>query len=91
MLNLEQIAQIDRETLWLEITDADLQIAEPSPQLYSNRTGLNHARSNRLCLHKFRSWLTGAGIDYTPSFSDLELDPLWDVVTGCAIEIGRTD
>ena len=90
MLNLEQIAQIDRETLWLEITDTDLQIAEPSPQLYSNRTGLNHARSNRLCLHKFRSWLTGAGIDYTPSFSDLELDPLWDVVNGCAIEIGRT-
>ena len=35
MLNLEQIAQIDRETLWLEITDADLQIAEPSPQFYS--------------------------------------------------------
>ena len=90
MLNLEQIAQIDRETLWLEITDTDLQIAEPSPQLYSNRTGLNHARSNRLCLHKFRAWLTASGIDYTPSFSDLEMSPLWDVVNGCAIEIGRT-
>jgi hypothetical protein len=90
MLNLEQIEQIDRETIWLEITDADLQTAEPSIQLYSNRTGLNHARSNQLCLHKFRAWLTGSGIDYTPSFSDLEMYPLWDVVNGCAIEIGKT-
>ncbi len=90
MLNLEQIVQIDRETLWLEITAADLQIAEPSPQLYSNRTGLNYARSNRLCLHKFGAWLTASGIDYTPSFSELELYPLWDVVNGCAIDLGRT-
>ena len=89
MLNLEQIAQIDRETLWLEITDADLQIAEPSSQFYSNRTGLNYARSNRLCLHKFRSWLTASEIDYNPIFSDLEMSPLWDVVNGCAIEIGK--
>lgn len=89
MLNLEQIEQIDRETLWLEITDTDLQIAEPSPQLYSNRTGLNHARSNRLCLHKFRSWLKELELDYTPSFSDLEISSLWDVVNGCAIEIGK--
>jgi Protein of unknown function (DUF1822) len=90
MLNLEQIAQIDRETLWLEITDADLQIAETSPQFYSNRTGLNHARSNRLCLYKFRSWLTASEIDYIPIFSDLEMSSLWDVVNGCAIEIGKT-
>jgi hypothetical protein len=90
MLNLEQIKQIDRETIWLEITDADLQIAEPFPQLYSNRTGLNYARSNRLCLHKFKSWLTGSEIDYTPSFPDSEMYPLWDVVNGCAIEIGKT-
>ena len=89
MLNLEQIAQIDRETVWLKITDADLQIAEPSLQLYSNRTGLNHARSNRLCLHKFGAWLTQLGIDYTPSFP-LEMYSLWDVVNGCAIEIGKT-
>ena len=90
MLNLEQIAQIERETVWLEITDADLQSAEPSPQLYSNRTGLNHARSNRLCLHKFGAWLTELGIEYTSSFSDLELYPLWDVVNGCAIAVGKT-
>ena len=90
MLNLEQIVQIDRETIWLEITPADLQIAEPSPQLYSNRTGLNYARSNRLCLHKFGAWLTASGIDYTPSFSEPELYPLWDVINGFAIEIGKT-
>ncbi len=89
MLNLEQIAQIERETVWLEITDTDLQSAEPSPQLYSNRTGLNHARSNRLCLHKFGAWLTELGIDYTPSFSELEFCPLWDVVNGCAISVGK--
>jgi Protein of unknown function (DUF1822) len=90
MLNLEQIKQIDRETIWLEITDTDLQVAEPSPQLYSNRTGLNYARSSRLCLHKFGACLTGSEIDYTPSFPNFEMYPLWDVVNGCAIEIGKT-
>jgi Protein of unknown function (DUF1822) len=89
MLNLERINQIDRETIWLEITDADLQISEPSPQLYSNQTGLNYARSNKLCLHKFRAWLTASEIDYAPS-SDFEMHSLWDVVNGCAIEIGKT-
>jgi Protein of unknown function (DUF1822) len=89
MLSLERLKQIDRETIWLEITDADLQIAEPSPQLYSNRTGLNYARLNKLCLHKFREWLTASGIDYTPS-PDSEMYPIWDVVNGCAIEIGKT-
>jgi Protein of unknown function (DUF1822) len=89
MLNLAQIERIDRQTIWLEITDADLQIAEPSPQLYSNRTGLNYARLNKLCLHKFRAWLTALEIDYTPS-PDSEMYPLWDVVNGCAIEIGKT-
>ncbi len=90
MLNLEQIAQIDRETIWLEITAADLQSTEPSPQLYSNRTGLNYARSSQLCLHKFGAWLTAAEIDYTPIFPEVEMYPLWDVVNGCAIEVGKT-
>ncbi len=90
MLNLEQIRQIDRETLWLEITDTDLQISEPLPQLCANITGVNYARSNRLCLHKFGAWLTDAEIEYTPSFPDLEMYPLWDVMNGCAIEIGKT-
>lgn len=90
MLNLEQIKQIDRETVWLEITDRDLQIAEPSPQIYSNQTGLYYAHLNKLCLHKFCAWLTASAIDYTPSFSDAEMYPFWDVVNGCAIEIGKT-
>jgi hypothetical protein len=90
MLNLERITQIDRATIWLEITPADLQTAEPSPQLYSNRMGLNHGRSNRLCLQKFGAWLTASDIQYTPSFSELEINPLWDVVNGCAIEVGKT-
>jgi Protein of unknown function (DUF1822) len=90
MLNLEQIKQIDRETIWLEITDTDFQNAEPSLQLYSNRTGLNYARFNQLCLHKFGEWLTASEIDYTPIFPDSEMYPLWDVVNGCAIEIGKT-
>jgi hypothetical protein len=90
MLNLEQIRQIDRETLWLEITDTDLQVSEPLPQLCTNMTGVNYARSNRLCLHKFGAWLTDAEIAYTPSFPDLEMYPLWDVVNGAAIEIGKT-
>jgi hypothetical protein len=90
MLSLQTIAQIERQTIWLEITTADLEVTTPSPQLYSNRTGLNYGRSNRLCLHKFGEWLTASGIKYTPSFSELEMNPLWDVVNGCAVEIGKT-
>jgi hypothetical protein len=90
MLSLQTIEQIDRTTIWLEITPADLQTAEPSPQLYSNRMGLNYGRSNRLCLQKFGAWLTAFDIEYTPSFSELEMNLLWDVVNGCAIEVGKT-
>jgi Protein of unknown function (DUF1822) len=90
MLNLAQIERIDRQTIWLEITDADLQMAEPLHHKYSNLTGLNHARSNQLCLMKFGAWLTAAEIDYQPSFLDSEMCPLWDVVNGCAIQIGKT-
>jgi Protein of unknown function (DUF1822) len=90
MLSLQTIAQIDRQTIWLKITTDDLQIATPSPQLYSNRTGLNYGRLNRLCLHKFGAWLTELGIEYAPSFSELEMNSLWDVVNGCAVEIGKT-
>ena len=52
MLNLEQITQIDRQAIWLELTDTDLQTAEPARQDYANLTGANNARSNQLCLTK---------------------------------------
>jgi hypothetical protein len=90
MLNLERIKQIDRQTIWLEVTDADLQTAEPSRQDYANLTGANNARSNQLCLTKVDEWLTGLEIDYTPSFTELEMHSLWDVVNGCAIDIDKT-
>jgi Protein of unknown function (DUF1822) len=89
MLNLAQIKRIDRDTLWLEITDADLQISEPA-QLYTNRTGVNNARSNQLCLHKFGAWLTALELDYTSGFPDLEMYALWDVVNGCTVSVGKT-
>jgi Protein of unknown function (DUF1822) len=90
MLNLEQLTQIDRQTIWLELTDTDLQTAEPVRQAYANLTGANNARSNQLCLTKVGEWLTGLEIDYLPSFTELEIHSLWDVVNGCAINIDRT-
>jgi Protein of unknown function (DUF1822) len=90
MLNLEQIRQIDRETLWLEITPSELAIAQPSSQLYANPTGLNNALLNQLCLNKFQAWLLELEIEASSSFSTTDFQPLWDVVTGCAIEIGKT-
>jgi Protein of unknown function (DUF1822) len=90
MLSLEQIKQIDQETIWLEITDRDLHNAEALSQFYSNQTGLNCARLNKLCLDKFTEWLSTSEIEYTPSFPDSEIHSLWDVVNGCAIEIGKT-
>jgi Protein of unknown function (DUF1822) len=88
MLNLEQIRQIDRETLWLEITPPELAAAQPPSQLYANPTGLNSALLNQLCLNKFQAWLLELQIETSPSTTDFQ--PLWDVVTGCAIEIGKT-
>jgi Protein of unknown function (DUF1822) len=89
MLTLKQIEQIDRETIWIEITNADIQNTEPPRQSYSNLTGLNNALLNQLCLAKVSGWLTAIETACQPSFTDLEMCPLWDVVNGCAIQIDK--
>ena len=89
LLNLEQIKAIDPQSIWLEISSDEIERSIPNPQLYSNPTGIENARSNQLCLTKFQTWLDEQKISYQPSFSETESSTIWDVVTGCAIEIGK--
>jgi Protein of unknown function (DUF1822) len=90
MLNLEQLQQIDPQAIWLEITPSDLETAQPNAQLYSNPTGLHNATLNQLCLHKFRDWLSEIELEATASFNETDCLPIWDVVTGCSLNIGKT-
>jgi hypothetical protein len=89
LLNLEQLKAIDPKSIWLEISADDLAQSEPNPQLYPNQTGINNARINRLCLNKFQTWLDTQEIEHRDGFNETELPEIWDVVTGCAIEIGK--
>ena len=88
-LNLELLQAIEPESIWLEIVPAEIALSQPHPQLYSNQTGLSNAKLNQLCLNKFQAWLTEREISFTLSFTAAELTTIWDVVTGCAIEIGK--
>ena len=89
LLNLEQLKAIDPKAIWLEISTDDLAQAEPNPQDYSNSTGINNARIERLCLQKFQTWLDEQQISHSLSFTDTELASIYDVVTGSAIEVGN--
>jgi Protein of unknown function (DUF1822) len=90
LLTLEQIKAIDPQTLWLEIMPADIDRATPSPQLYTNPTGINNALLSQLCLDKFQTWLNDLEIANRVSLTATELPQIWDVVSGGAIEIDRT-
>jgi Protein of unknown function (DUF1822) len=90
LLTLEQLKAIDPQTLWLEITPADLDRATPNPQIYTNPTGINNALLSRLCLDKFQTWLHDREINHRVSFTADELPQIWDVISGGAIEIDRT-
>jgi Protein of unknown function (DUF1822) len=89
LLNLEQLNAIDPTSIWLEITPDEIDRAAPDPQLYVNPTGLHNALIDRLCLTKFQAWLDEQDINHHASFNDIESTTIWDVVTGCAIEIGK--
>lgn len=89
LLTLEQIKAIDPTSIWLEITPDEIDRATPNPQLYSNPTGIHNALIDRICLTKFQIWLDEQDIVHHASFNDTELTTIWDVVTGCAIEIGK--
>jgi Protein of unknown function (DUF1822) len=89
LLNLEQFKAIDPKSIWFEISTEDLAQAEPNHQDYSNPTAINNARIDRLCLQKIKTWLNEQRISHCPSFDDIELASIWDVVTGSAIEVGN--
>jgi hypothetical protein len=89
LLTIEQIKAIDPTSVWLDITPAEIDRSPPNPQLYSNHTGINNAQLNQLCLTKFQTWLIDRDIPHQSSFNDTELSTIWDVVTGCAIQIGK--
>ncbi len=88
-LTLKQLQEIEAETIWLGLTSAEIELAQSDLRTYSNQTGLNYAHLNQLCLSKFQAWLDEQEISHRLSFSIDELITIWDVVTGCAIEIGR--
>ncbi len=90
MLNLEQLQQIYPQAIWLDITPPDLEAAQPNAQLYSNSTGLYNATLNQLCLNKFRDWLSAIEIDAAASLNQTDWPPIWDVLTGCSLNIGKT-
>jgi Protein of unknown function (DUF1822) len=90
LLTLEQLKAIDPQTLWLEITPADLDRATPNPQLYANPTGIHNALLSQLCLDKFQAWLHDREINHRVSFTADELPQIWDVISGGAIEIDLT-
>jgi hypothetical protein len=89
MLNIETLQAIESYSLWLEITPAEIELARPNPQIYSNHTSLNNAHLNQLCITKFREWLVEQEIEHSLGFTADELTTIWDVVTGCAILIPR--
>ena len=90
VLNIETLQAIESDTLWLEITPAQIELALPNFQLYSNLTSLDRAHLNQLCANTFGEWLTEREIEHSLSFSSDELTTIWDVVTGCAIDVGKT-
>jgi Protein of unknown function (DUF1822) len=89
LLNIDQIQTIDSRSIWLDISADDLDRSKPNPQFYPNPTGLYNARLNQLCLTKVGAWLAQNEISHRPSFNETEFSTIWDVVTGCAIEIGK--
>jgi hypothetical protein len=89
LLTTSQINAIDPKSIWVDISADDLDRSTPTPQLYPNPTGLYNARLNQLCLTKVGAWLAQQGISHRPSFNETEFPTVWDVVTGCAIEIGK--
>jgi Protein of unknown function (DUF1822) len=76
LLTLEQIKAIDPASIWIDITPAEI-------------TEIDNFQLNQLCLAKFQTWLTDRDIPHQPSFSDDKSSTIWDVVTGCAINIGK--
>jgi Protein of unknown function (DUF1822) len=89
-INIESIQSLEPQKIWLRIDSEVIDRIQPDPNRYSSSTGLTNAELNRLCLNRFQSWLDEMEIVHTSSFTDEESTSIWDVVTGCAIEVGKT-
>jgi Protein of unknown function (DUF1822) len=89
-LTIQQLQAIEPERIWLELTPEDLKLAQPNPKIHSNQTSLDNAELSQLCLNKFQDWLKEQEISSKVSFTPNELTTIWDVVSGCAIDIGKT-
>jgi hypothetical protein len=86
---LDLLQTVESNSIWLGLTATEIDTL-PDPQIYTNQTSLDNARLNQLCLKKFQAWLSEQGIEHSLNFSVDELSAIWDVVTGCAIEVGKT-
>ncbi len=89
-VNIELLQSLEPKKIWLKVNPEDIDRVRPEPNIYSNNTGLTNAELNQLCLNRFQSWLEEREIAHRSSFTTEELTTIWDVVTGCAIEVGRT-
>ncbi len=89
-VNIELLQSLEPEKIWLKVNSEDADRVRLDPNIYSNSTGLTNAELNQLCLNIFQSWLDEIEIVHTSSFTAEELTTIWDVVPGCAIEVGRT-
>ena len=84
---LDMLQTVESGSIWLDLTPAQID-ALPNPRIYSNHTSLDNAKLNQLCLTKFQAYLDDREMEHSLSFSIDELNTIWDVVTGCAIQIG---
>ena len=86
---LDLLQTVESGSIWLDLTPAQID-ALPNPRVYSNQTSLDNAKLNQLCLTKFQVYLDEQEIEHSLSFSLDELSTIWDVVTGCALQVGVT-
>ncbi len=94
MLSLEDLATLDPEPTWLELSAVELAIArtQVETQRYSHRAAEERAFYNTLCLNMVQPWLT-AELDLfappilLPAFS--QLPSVWEFLDGIRLSSGR--
>jgi hypothetical protein len=77
---------IESTAIWMSIEDRDL--APILDRTCSNETARANVELNQICLQKTQAWLTEIGIESTPTFTPIQMSSIWDVVNGCALNIG---
>ena len=89
-LNLNELANIYPKQIWLEISEAEINGAWEKSQNYSNDAARWNAYLNLLSLNRLLEWLK-TQTNYATQFWSAweELQPIWEVVTGSAININN--